>query len=295
MPLSYGELRGCDLQCCYHGWTFDTGTGVCTDIPSMSADQDRNRLRGIRVATYPVQETQGHVWIFMPGDSPARPETVPPVPVVPDFASDVAPKISRSMRVTCPVDQVVIGLMDPAHQVFVHNSWWMSHREFMGRTVEKRYAPAPWGYQLIPNQQEKNALLYRLLGSRLENTFRFQLPTLRVEHTRGANEVVGQLAAITPLTDRDCELHVSFFWRSRWLDLLRPVANRMLARFMKQDHDVMLRQQEGLDHDPNTMLIGDADAQAKWYFKLKEEYQRSRRDNREFANPLQVETLRWRS
>src|SRR5690606_651066 len=34
IPLSYGRFDGAEIECCYHGWRFDTG-GRCTAIPSL--------------------------------------------------------------------------------------------------------------------------------------------------------------------------------------------------------------------------------------------------------------------
>src|SRR5947207_8953156 len=36
MPLSYGRFDGHQLECSYHGWTFDTHTGQCRLIPSLT-------------------------------------------------------------------------------------------------------------------------------------------------------------------------------------------------------------------------------------------------------------------
>ena len=39
IPLSYGAFDGREVECCYHGWRFDT-SGRCTAIPSLAAGQD---------------------------------------------------------------------------------------------------------------------------------------------------------------------------------------------------------------------------------------------------------------
>jgi hypothetical protein len=65
--------------------------------------------------------------------------------------------------------------------------------------------------------------------------------------------------------------------------------------FLRQDRDVMVLQQGGLRHDPPLLLINDADTQAKWYYRLKNEYARARAENRPFVNPVEERVLRWRS
>src|SRR6266700_6807644 len=39
MPLSCGRFDGEQLECGYHGWRFDAGSGQCQLIPSLTSDQ----------------------------------------------------------------------------------------------------------------------------------------------------------------------------------------------------------------------------------------------------------------
>ena len=72
---------------------------------------------------------------------------------------------------------------------------------------------------------------------------------------------------------------------------------RRLGRGFPADQDrvVVVQQREGLIHQPNLMLINDADTQARWWMRVKEEWRESQEEGRAFANPLQARTLRWRS
>ena len=84
-PLSAGHLvAGPDglpaVACPYHGWTFRTGDGRCSAIPSLATGQAMETER-IGVRTYPVREGQGLVWVWMAGDAraPSAPDHEPPV------------------------------------------------------------------------------------------------------------------------------------------------------------------------------------------------------------------------
>ena len=46
---------------------------------------------------------------------------------------------------------------------------------------------------------------------------------------------------------------------------------------------------------PKVMLINDADTQARWWMRLKDEWLAAQAERRPFANPLTPMTLRWRS
>src|SRR5438552_16388250 len=57
MRLSDGRFDGGEIECCYHGWRFDSA-GRCTLIPSLVACQAFQPGR-IHVRSYPVREVQG--------------------------------------------------------------------------------------------------------------------------------------------------------------------------------------------------------------------------------------------
>ena len=54
-------------------------------------------------------------------------------------------------------------------------------------------------------------------------------------------------------------------------------------------------QSEGLRHRPPLMFVDDADTQAKWYHRLKNEYVRAAAEKRPFVNPMKERVLRFRS
>jgi hypothetical protein len=68
-----------------------------------------------------------------------------------------------------------------------------------------------------------------------------------------------------------------------------------IQRFLGQDRDVVIKQQEGLAHNLPLMLIDDADTQAKWYYRLQREYAQAQQERRPFQNPIQPLVLRWQS
>jgi hypothetical protein len=69
MRLSHGFVRGEALSCIYHGWSY-AQTGNCLRIP---AHPDLVPPDTIRVATHPVEEAGGIVWV-----ADGAPATKPP-------------------------------------------------------------------------------------------------------------------------------------------------------------------------------------------------------------------------
>jgi len=127
MPLSCGQLDGEQVECSYHGWRFDVHTGQCAAIPSLVADQ-KLRVDRIYAGSYPCEERDDFIWVFIPDPGPVgagftKPAPAPvPGPEIPKF-SDRYKLAYLTADLPCSVDHGIIGLMDPAHGPFVHQAW----------------------------------------------------------------------------------------------------------------------------------------------------------------------------
>jgi phenylpropionate dioxygenase-like ring-hydroxylating dioxygenase large terminal subunit len=287
MPLSAGHFDGQKIECCYHGWRFDT-RGQCTLIPSLVPGQSFTPGH-IRTRRYPAREVQGNIWLFFGEDPAAAPE----IPVLDGF-DERAPNLVESVRFAAAIDQAVIGLMDPAHGPFVHRAWWWRSRRSIQQKA-KAFAPSPFGFAMTRHAPSRNSRAYRLLGGAPETEIVFRLPSMRIEHIRAGHHRVANLTAITPIDARVTEINHCLYWTVPWLGLLKPALRHYVRAFLHQDRDIMERQQQGLRFSPPLTLIDDADTQAKWYYRLKREYLRARAEGRPFENPVQPRTLEWRS
>jgi phenylpropionate dioxygenase-like ring-hydroxylating dioxygenase large terminal subunit len=288
-PLSCGRFDGREIECAYHGWRFATD-GVCTAIPAL-VDGQKINLGRIAARRYPVREVNGNVWLYFGAD----PDMAPAIPALEEFAADAAPRVAESVRFDAAYDHAVVGLMDPGHVPFVHRSWfWRSGRAFAEK--EKSFAPSAHGFTMERHATSMNSRAYRLLGAgAMETDITFTLPGVRVEHTSVGRHALVNMTAMTPIDDGTVELTNCIYWTMPWLNPLRPVLLPFIRTFLGQDRDVLGRQQEGLKYDPHLMLVGDADIQARWYYRLKREYRSARAENRPFENPVEPRTLHWRS
>ncbi len=70
MPLSEGILKGNNVECAYHGLTFDPN-GVCVRIPSQTTIPPEVRIR-----SYPVVERYHWIWIWMGDPALADPDLI---------------------------------------------------------------------------------------------------------------------------------------------------------------------------------------------------------------------------
>jgi phenylpropionate dioxygenase-like ring-hydroxylating dioxygenase large terminal subunit len=304
MPLSYGRLEGKVVECCYHGWRFDACSGQCVEIPSLSS-QDKLKVERIFAGHFPCEERDGYVWVYMssggrpgsdnaPGTPP--PETIPPAPALTIF-SDKYKITHLTCHLPSHVDHGIIGLMDPAHGPFVHQSWFWRKRGSIHEKA-KQFEPIPNGFRMSPHSPSTNSAPYQLLkkitGEPVTTTIDFVLPNIRTEEDRSGKLWFSSRATVTPVRRDLCRIDFVAAWNLFFL----PVwIFRVFGKiFLRQDQQTMIQQAEGLKHNPRLMLVDDADRPAKWYFALKANLLESRRTGAPMGHPMNGPvTLRWRS
>ncbi len=287
MPLSFGRLDARGVSCCYHGWCFDA-EGRCVDIPCL-AEAERFDTTRIRVRTFPCREEQGNVWVFMGEPTPDSPG-IPRLPAV----AERAPSVSLSMTLECDIDFAALGLIDPAHTPYVHHSpIWRSPGARKEKT--KHFVPQGMGFVMARHRASANSTAYKLLGAAPEVEIDFQLPGVRIEHiVAGRNEFCG-LTVVTPLSAERTRIDHLMYWNMPWLTALRPLVWLITRYFLNQDRVATVKLSRGVGHNPRPMFVREPDAQAKWYFNLKQAYEQALAEGRPFVNPLSEQTLHWRT
>jgi phenylpropionate dioxygenase-like ring-hydroxylating dioxygenase large terminal subunit len=112
MPLSLGRIRGDDVECGYHGMTYNAD-GQCVRIPC--ADRIP---KAARVRSYPIMSLYGLLWVWM-GD-PKLAERSKPFDV--EHWGDPAWGVTRgdAMTVNCNYLYMTDNLLDPSHVAWVH-------------------------------------------------------------------------------------------------------------------------------------------------------------------------------
>ncbi|MGH7174258.1 MAG: Rieske 2Fe-2S domain-containing protein, partial [Gemmataceae bacterium] len=204
IPLSYGAFDGREIECCYHGWRFNTA-GRCTAIPSLVESQ-KMTLDRIGVVGYPAREVQGNIWLFFGKDQ----DTAASPPAISEIGN-VTPQLFERVRIPAAIDHAVVGLMDPAHGAFVHRAWWWRSRESIHEKA-KAFAASPYGFTMLRHAPSSNANAYRLLGGAPETEISFRLPSTRIEHIRIGRRFVASLTAVTPLTAIETEVNHAIYW-----------------------------------------------------------------------------------
>ena len=124
---------------------------------------------------------------------------------------------------------------------------------------------------------------------------RFALPGIRTETITVGKKTLLSFTSVTPIDENSSHIRQIFFTDILSFKILSPLLGHFARRFLRQDAEMVALQQQGLKYGPTLMFIEDADTQAKWYFNLKKEWALSRKQNRDFINPVKAKTLYWRS
>ena len=309
MPLHDGHFDGANVECPYHGWTFDAHSGQCQLIPSLTADQNL-RVDRIYAGSYPCQEQDGFVWVYIPEPGPqgagfTKSGDAPhPAPQIEKFGEATSGNyklayLTADMPVS--VDHGIIGLMDPAHGPFVHQAWWWRSRHSI-HDKQKHFEPIPNGFRMSAHTPSSNSAPYKLLrlyaaADSITTTIDFVLPNRRSETIRAGKFWFSSLTTVTPITRNHCRIDVVAAWNIfRWVPFGPELLKFVFAKFVEQDRRTMEMQAEGLKHNPHLMLIDDADRPAKWYFQLKAAHLEAKRTGQEMKHPMPGPvTLKWRS
>ena len=114
LPLSMGRIKGDNVECGYHGLTFDC-TGACTRVPGAE------KIPHVaRVQSYPIAERYGLLWIWMGAAHLADPAKIFQV----DHWEDPAWGVNKgeSMTLECNYLYMTDNLLDPSHVSWVHQT-----------------------------------------------------------------------------------------------------------------------------------------------------------------------------
>ena len=119
--LSLGRVCKGQLQCPYHGWTFD-GAGQCVQVPAMPQFKPSPNQQARAVA---VQEAYGLVWVCLQTEAGSALTTT--AHTLPPFAAEAQSGLRKinvgPYDVATSAPRIVENFLDMAHFGFVHAGW----------------------------------------------------------------------------------------------------------------------------------------------------------------------------
>ncbi len=231
IPLSEGEVVKGELQCPYHGWTFD-GRGHCTSIPGrIGGGCD---TPGRRVVTLPVVEQQGLVWVWGSTEVPPDREA----PFFPEADDPAYLTVQRTFEVPAPLQAAIENALDVPHTAYLHGGLFRKPGEGSEVTCEV-WRNADRVECRFLGEAAPTGLAARILGARdgeLEHTDRFLMPCMtEVEYKLGKAHVLLR-GAWTPVDVDLTRVHAVVSIRSPLPGaLLKPALLPVARRIFAQD------------------------------------------------------------
>jgi hypothetical protein len=249
VPLSRGEVAGCMIRCCYHGWTYDAH-GSCVDVPYLGKDKLPNGVR-----SYPCREQDGLILIW-PGD-PAKVTELGPL----GAAGDSAFKTRRfGKKVDCHYTFMHENLMDMHHQFLHRRQMGQIAPRYLARRLGKSWLEVDYSFARTGGKQPLGEMA--ILGSRrgVSSTHK-DLMTIRTEYpyqtlriwTSDDRPVMHLWIAYTPL-DKDEKRNQTFGLLSvrrpkipGLLNLVWPILVWFTERIFTEDREIVEIEQAAYD------------------------------------------------
>lgn len=114
LPLSKGRLKGDDVECGYHGLTFNC-TGQCVRAPGKGGIPSN-----AKVHSYPIEERYGLVWVWMGNPALADASEIFEIEEFGD--PNWGLNKGKALEIDCNYLYVTDNLLDPTHVAWVHQS-----------------------------------------------------------------------------------------------------------------------------------------------------------------------------
>ena len=109
--LYFGYIEPGGMRCCYHGWKFDGRTGACVERPFEQSSHEK-----IRVASYPVEQLGGLLFVYM--GPPGTATLLPRWDVL--VRTDRPRKIVIQPKHRCNWLQIQENTADTLHTYYLH-------------------------------------------------------------------------------------------------------------------------------------------------------------------------------
>jgi phenylpropionate dioxygenase-like ring-hydroxylating dioxygenase large terminal subunit len=249
VPLSKGEVAGCTIRCCYHGWAYEA-SGACVDVPYLGKGKLPNGVR-----SYPCREQDGLILIW-PGDPKAAME---PGPL--GAAGNSAFKTRRfGKQVHCHYTFMHENLMDMNHQFLHRRQMGQIAPRYLGRRSGDDWLEADYSFARTGGKQPLGEAA--ILGSRrgVSSTHR-DLMTIRTEYpyqtlriwTSGDEPVMHLWIAYTPV-DAEQKVNRTFGLLSvrrpkipGLLNLAWPALIWFTERIFAEDREIVELEQSAYD------------------------------------------------
>ena len=266
--LSKGRLEGNAVRCMYHGIKYD-GSGKCVQIPGQDMIPPK-----LKVRTYPIVELGTFIWVWMGDAAKADPASIQDLPYLKDPNWKGVPAY---LHYKANYLLIVDNLSDFSHLAFVHTETLGGSEEYayvseptVVERLERGFRVERWHRNSDPPPFHKKVIRDKTSKVDRRNIATMTVPGIFNMETLFAAAGQGQEAAstggareyrncqfMTPETDRTTHFFWSYLNNFEGEDstISRSLLNSLIEGFM-EDKEIIERQQETLEEDPNFQMLG---------------------------------------
>jgi phenylpropionate dioxygenase-like ring-hydroxylating dioxygenase large terminal subunit len=242
LPLHCGKLVNGQLQCPYHGWTYNS-KGQASNIPAIP-EQQKVISSKIKITAYPCYEVNGYIWICI-SQNPVHKSP----PVFPFINKPGWTTFRMQTRFDATVENCLENFLDIPHATFVHRLWFRSpHSETIKADIKELSDGAVAEYIKEPR---KKSLVFRLLSKSktlLEHTDRFIAPAMsRVDYKFSDKRHYIISSFCTPINKDETEVFTVITFKYKYIGLLIRCVFEPLSRLIiRQDVNILKKQQRNI-------------------------------------------------
>ena len=232
-PLSAGRVSNGCIECPYHGWRYD-GQGSCMHIPSLG---EGAKLPRHTVRSFPAQEQDGYVWVYMGEDVP---KTAPFK--FPHVGERRWSTFRMRTRFQTDVEACLENFLDCPHTAYVHKGWFRNHDTSQLKAyVRTRDGVAEAEFENEPVSPSVITRLFYPRGRKPRHTDRFIMPSVsRVDYEFGPDRHFIISSACTSVSDWETQVYtVITFCFGHIAPAVRLVFEPMARRILRQDVDIL--------------------------------------------------------
>jgi len=236
--LSKGAVRQGQLQCLYHGWTYD-GSGQVVCVPSEGPQQrsHHRRARGFQVC-----EQDDYVYLRLADsvDQARRPFKLP------FYRAGGWGAIRLKNRFQNNVANCAENFVDIPHTAFVHpNIFRVSRHERIAARVERKDGTVRVDYR---NERTNLGIFSRFLnpdGHEIEHTDWFHMPNVTsVDYRFSQDRRFIITSQSIPVTEEETLVYTDLTYNYGWWNAVsRPIIRWQAQKIIDQDIEILGNQQ----------------------------------------------------
>ena len=239
--LSKGRVRNGQLQCSYHGWTYDGG-GCVVGVPS---EGDRVRTKP-RARSFSVIEVDDYIYARL---TDKEEETSKPFRI-PFYKAQGWASIRLKNRFRNTVTNCVENFVDIPHTVFVHPTIFRVRKgEQISATVERRAGAVVTRYRGERANLGIFSWFLNRKGEEIEHTDSFFMPNVTsVDYRFGDKRRFLITSQSIPVSEEETLVYTDLTYNyGVWNRLAKPIIRRQAQTIINQDIEILGEQMETIN------------------------------------------------